>query len=190
LTFYVFYRFAKEANAPKYDFFLKYCRKIDRLGLICSDFGGIIKTSTPILSNANWGRTFDARTQRLGRRRAKGFATRERRRWNRRYRSKENFDVEKRKRALRRAFLLVGVHFFDKFTLGELKWPLLLMPNLASLAAPVLTPARAARSKSKTSPSSTILAPVAALASTLARAARSPSSELRVVDRGDVKRRG
>ena len=30
LTFYVFYRFAKEANGPICDFFLKYCRKIDR----------------------------------------------------------------------------------------------------------------------------------------------------------------
>jgi hypothetical protein len=30
LTFYVFYRFAKEANASNCDFFLKYCRKIDR----------------------------------------------------------------------------------------------------------------------------------------------------------------
>jgi hypothetical protein len=103
---------------------------------------------------------------------------------------RKKISTSKKGSALRRAFLLVGVHFFDKFTLGELKWPLLLMPNLASLAAPVLTPARAARSKSKTSPSSTTLAPVAALASTLARPARSPSSNFREIDRVDVRRRG
>jgi hypothetical protein len=109
----------------------------------------------------------------------------------RRDRSKRRLTTSKKKSArLGERFFLIDVHFFDKFTLGELKWPLLLMPNLASLAARVSTPARAARSKSKTSPSSTTLAPVAALASTLARPARSPSNNFREIDRVDVRRRG
>lgn len=159
--------------------------------MIRSDFGGIIKTSTPILSNANLGENVRRPNATFGTAKRGERVLRDE---SRRFGSPRPFektinDVEE-KGAPNRASLFIGVHFFDKFTLGELKWPLLLMPNLASLAARVSTPARAARSKSKTSPSSTILAPVAALASTLARAARSPSSELRVVDRGDVKRRG